>query len=285
MKNKFNKIGLGTAQFIKGYGISEDKKKINKILKQLPSNINLIDTSPVYGDAYKNIRNLKKNLNIVTKVVIQSKHLNNFSKKKIFSIVNKNIKTLNKKSIYGLLIHNPIILKNKNFEKLILCFDEIKKKFNIKKIGVSIYNKQDIDFIFHKWTPDIIQLPLNVFDRRLLRNGFIKKVKKKGVEIHCRSCFLQGLLLQDSINLKFKKWTNLFQKWDKFCIKNNITKLEASIIFLKNLKLNYLIVGVDSINQLKEVSNIIKNKKTMKFPKNISSNNLKLIDPRLWSNL
>ena len=26
---------------------------------------------------------------------------------------------------------------------------------------------------------DIIQLPLNVFDRRLLKNGFIKKIKKK----------------------------------------------------------------------------------------------------------
>lgn len=285
MKNKFNNIGFGTAQFINGYGINKNKKSINKIFNNFPSNISLIDTSPAYGDAYKNIRNLKKNINIVTKIVIKSKHLNNFSKKKIFSIIEKNIKPLNKKSIYGLLIHNPIILKNKNFEKLILSFDEIKKKFNIKKVGVSIYNKNDIDFIFHKWTPDIIQLPLNVFDRRLLKNGFIKKIKTKGVEIHCRSCFLQGLLLQDSINVKFKKWTNLFQKWDKFCLKNNTTKLEASVIFLKNLKLNYLIVGVDSINQLKEVSNIIKNKKTMKFPKNISSKNLKLIDPRHWSNL
>lgn len=276
---------MGTAQFIKGYGINRNKKTIYKIFKNFPSNINLIDTSPAYGNAYKNIRNLKKNLNIVTKIVIQPKHLNNFSKIKIFSIIKKNIKYLNKKSIYGLLIHNPIILKNKNFEKLILCFDEIKKKFNIKKIGVSIYSEQDINFIFHKWTPDIIQLPLNVFDRRLLKNGFIKKIKKKGVEIHCRSCFLQGLLLQDNINIKFKKWTNLFKKWDKFCMKNNATKLEASIIFLKSLKLNYLIVGADSINQLKEVLNIIKNKKTMKFPKNISSKNLELIDPRRWSNL
>ena len=84
MKNKFNNIGLGTAQFIKGYGINKNKKTINKIFKNFPSNISLIDTSPAYGDAYKNIRNLKKNLNIVTKIVIHSKYLNNFSKKKIF---------------------------------------------------------------------------------------------------------------------------------------------------------------------------------------------------------
>ena len=129
MKNKFNNIGLGTAQFIIGYGINKNKKTINKIFKNFPSNISLIDTSPAYGDAYKNIRNLKKNLNIVTKIVIHSKYLNNFSKKKFFSIIKKKYKIpLIKKSIYGLLIHNPIILKNKNFEKLILCFDEIEKK-------------------------------------------------------------------------------------------------------------------------------------------------------------
>ena len=60
MKNKFNNIGFGTAQFINGYGINKNKKSINKIFNNFPSNISLIDTSPAYGDAYKNIRNLKK---------------------------------------------------------------------------------------------------------------------------------------------------------------------------------------------------------------------------------
>ena len=61
MKNKFNNIGLGTSQFIKGYGIKKNKKTINKIFKNFPSKISLIDTSPAYGDAYKSLRNLKKN--------------------------------------------------------------------------------------------------------------------------------------------------------------------------------------------------------------------------------
>ncbi|MEM5627314.1 hypothetical protein AAHB47_28660 [Bacillus wiedmannii] len=45
---------------------------------------------------------------------------------------------------------------------------------------------------------DMIQVPLNIFDQRLIYSGLLQKLKTKGIEIHARSPYLQGLLLMDA---------------------------------------------------------------------------------------
>jgi hypothetical protein len=42
---------------------------------------------------------------------------------------------------------------------------------------------------------DLIQLPFNVFDNRLIVKGHLKKLIAKSIEIHARSVFLQGITL------------------------------------------------------------------------------------------
>ena len=41
---------------------------------------------------------------------------------------------------------------------------------------------------------DIVQFPMNVFDQRLLDKRIGNLIKKKKIEVHIRSIFLQGLL-------------------------------------------------------------------------------------------
>ena len=68
----------------------------------------------------------------------------------------------------------------------------MKKKRKIHKLGISIYNLEEINFALKKFKFNIIQLPINLFDRKLINNGILNRLKKRGYEIHARSIFLQG---------------------------------------------------------------------------------------------
>ena len=46
-----------------------------------------------------------------------------------------------------------------------------------------------------------IQIPVNALDRRAIHSGLLRRLKTKGVEIHARSVFLQGLLLMQPTEL------------------------------------------------------------------------------------
>ena len=97
-----------------------------------------------------------------------------------------------------------------------------KKKGKIKKIGVSVYTVQELKNILNIFKPDIIQFPLNVFDQSFIEENFLKILKKKKIELHARSIFLQGTLLRKSINssLITKTWKNNFKNWNIF-LRNN----------------------------------------------------------------
>ena len=53
--------------------------------------------------------------------------------------------------------------------------------------------------------PDVVQLPMNILDTSLYKSGVLSELHKKGVEIHIRSVFLQGLfyLSKDQIKERF----------------------------------------------------------------------------------
>ena len=67
--------------------------------------------------------------------------------------------------------------------------------------------------LFEKYKIDIVQLPINIIDRRFVKSAWLRRLKKNNVEIHARSVFLQGLLLSKSL-----KTIKYFKKWQKLCV-------------------------------------------------------------------
>ena len=138
--------------------------------------------------------------------------------------------------------------------------------------------------MWHNWKPDIVQCPLNIFDHRIYDSGWLKKLSKSNIEIHVRSIFLQGLLLQNyrKIPRKFKKWNRSFEEWNILCKKDKISQVDACLNFVKSFKnISHVIVGFNNILQLKKIVSSFKNvdnKKIISLPQK----NIRLIDPRLW---
>ena len=110
----------------------------------------------------------------------------------------------------------------------------------------------------------------------------ILKFKKRGTKFHARSIFLQGILLEDTNSLPkyFLKWKKVFKKWDNWHTKNNVDKLASCINFIDSVRfIDKIIIGINNINQLKEILRV----KKSKYPKKILSKNKKLIKPYLWN--
>jgi len=283
------KLVLGSAKLGMDYGLFNNKKikpeefkRIEKLV--FKSKINFIDTATSYGDSEKVIGNSKlKNLNIITKIKLPRKK-NIYIKDWVLKEISKSLKKLRINKIYGVMIHDYKDLLGKYGKNYLITLQELKKKKIIKNIGVSIYDPQDIKKIWKFWKPDIVQVPFNIIDNRILETGWLNTLKKFKVKIFARSVFLQGILInEDRFSNMNKNYTILLNKFKDWCYKNNISLLQACLHFVKQFKkIDYLVIGFDNYNKLKEIIDVFKKKKII-IPKKFSTNKINLIDPRKWN--
>lgn len=289
---KKNKLCIGTAQWGMPYGISNFRgqtkiKEVSKILSlACLENIKYLDTANSYGDAEKVLGSHELSyFSIITKIPKFKK--NNFIKSdkgKIINLLKQSLKKLNCNSCYGLLLHHEDDLFKKGSEYLIEALNYLKSNGLINKFGISIYNTRNIDEILKKLKPDIVQLPLNIFDQRALNNGTLKYLKENKIETHSRSVFLQGLLLMSisKIPKYFEPWFNEIINWKKMCEEKDISCLDAALNFVvKQKSVDYCIIGVENLIQLKQCLTAIKSQKKLNV-NDFSNNDIKLINPNYW---
>jgi aryl-alcohol dehydrogenase-like predicted oxidoreductase len=291
VKKLTKRFVLGTANLADNYGINNSNiiknssfKKIFLFLKK--NRIFFIDTAYSYKNAEKNLSKFNlKNFEIISKLpVLQSRKNMDKVENRIINYVYKTLKNLKINHFYALLIHNTKDLKGKEGEKIFNTLRLLKKNGVIKKIGFSIYSPNELDKYFFKFKPDLVQGPLNIFDQRMLRSGWIKRLNNKSVEFHARSIFLQGLLLKKSklIPKKFQKFYRIFDKYHSWLRKNNINSFEACLSFVFSIKIvDKIILGIDNVDQLNQIINTKLIKKKLNF-KQLNCFNNKLINPSTW---
>ena len=285
------KIVIGTANFNQNYGLINSKIKnfheANRILNYCrKKNIKYLDTAFSYNLSKKFINSLNFNdLNIITKIKLPKKN-----KKKFIEDLEKKLmrelKFYKADKFYALLLHNSKDLKSKYGNELLKKIIHLKKIGLVNKLGVSIYDTNELNLIFRKFTPNIIQLPINIIDRRFLEKKIILKLRKMKIQIQARSIFLQGILTKNPETLKsLKKNKRLYEiisSLCNWCIKKNLNLKEACLLFVKEQKsINFLTIGVESLEELKQnLSSLSKNKNfdLSRF----ASENKKIIDPRKW---
>lgn len=290
--NILNKIIFGTANFQKNYGIRTRKEfnlaEIKIIIRLIKKNkIKNVDTAINYKNVEAKLGKCKiNNFNVFTKL---PKIPSNIGEKKVFNKVNKYVKkskqNLKIDKFEGIYLHNPSDLLNSNGKFIYKALKKLKEKKIINKVGISVYSKTLLKKIIKRFKIDMVQLPINIFDRRFLEKSLIRNLRKRRIEIHARSIFLQGLILKRANQLpdNFFKWRNFFQSWYNWNHKNNQSLLETSISFiLKQKRIDKIVLGFSNKEQFLKILKVLKINKKNKYPQNIFSTNKKLIDPRLW---
>ena len=262
-----SKIVLGTVRFSEVYGIKNNNKllslqEIKKIINcAFKNKINYLDTAIAYKKTNYflkkvNLKNFKITSKLPTIKINNKKNLyTNISK-----LINNHITQLKIKKLYALYLHRPDDLLKKNGGEIVKALMQLKKDKKIEKIGFSVYNVKQLQELTRALKPDIVQLPLSVFDNRFLKNNIIKKLQSKKIEVHIRSIFFQGGLLSDyqTLNKKISLPKIFFMQWEKWLKKNNVNKIRGALSILYNLKNIKVVVGVENKSQLEEINKEMK---------------------------
>lgn len=192
-----SKIGLGTVQFGVTYGLNSKSAPSDETIRAIlnaaqTKGINVLDTSFGYGDAENVIgrTGLAPHFNIVSKYSTRSE-----SALSSFEI---SINRLNVKALYGYLVHYfDLYRENKSIWNDFLRLREEKR---VSKIGFSIYDAEELEVLLHDNVDfDIIQIPYSILDTEF--SPYLKVLKDRGVEVHVRSVFLQGLIFKEAADL------------------------------------------------------------------------------------
>lgn len=302
-----SKITLGTAQLGFNYGIANvnGKPDFNKSIEILnyswQNEINTFDTSPLYGNSEKligsfisskSIDNLE-NLIIISKlprIQLEDKltfdNLYMHIKNQIF----QSIKNLQIKRIPIYLIHHTPDINIKN-GLIIDCLTQIKSDGLIDKFGISAYNPEEVKTSLKFKDINVIQIPINIFDQRLIRNGLLKELKKRGYIIFARSIYLQGLFFISPEklpkNLKIAKEPLL--KLQTIIKEYDIDIDKLTFLFVRDLpEISSLVIGTEKVKQVERNIKILKEQPLLNDIRNrimeeFSEISERIINPSLWN--
>jgi len=296
-----SKLGLGTVQFGEKYGVSNVEGKpnlecVSSILNLARSNgVNLLDTAPTYGDSESVLGFLGIDAYaVVSKAPSHSRQVRSSKDHQLFfqKAIEASLANLGLPSIYGYLLHDVCDLLGTESSEVASALALLKDGGLTKKIGVSVYDPEQLDQILNWFTPDIVQIPMNPFDQRFLKSGMIKRLRAAGVEIHVRSIFLQGLLLMDPRDLvrtSFVRYARELAKWHGWLSAMQLTPIQGCLAFAnsQNESIDRFIIGVQSPVDLQEIIDgvtFIVNKGfnfTDDFEQ-LRSEDVSLINPSLW---
>jgi aryl-alcohol dehydrogenase-like predicted oxidoreductase len=260
------KLGLGSAQFGMDYGATNQTGRLShqnilKILSFAKNNgIDLIDTAQAYGTAEESLGKAlpgESAFRIVTKTKqFNKKSVDQTDAQKIIDVYCTSLSKLNFRKTYGLLVHSAQDLLVDGGEYIFDALLQLKREGKVEKVGVSVYHGHEIDDLLDRYSFDIMQVPINVLDQRLLKSAHLAKLNKLGIEIHARSLFLQGTLLSEPLSLP-KHLSFLcphVEDFNQLIQKSGLTPLAACLDFAKKIpELDYGIVGVASLREFEEI--------------------------------
>ena len=202
----------------------------------------------------------------------------------ILSSVSKSLNNLKVDKLENLLVHSTLGEFNKKEKiKIIETLKKLKKNRIIKNFGCSIYSPKELYDSTKSNDIDIIQAPLNIFDRRFIDKKVEKYLRRKNIKLQIRSIFLRGLLLYDYSTLprKFNYWEDNFKKYQMYLKKNRLNKTLGALSILNKVDYTSVVIGFDKYQELKDVVKNLPNNKLL-IPKFNIKKKDKIIDPRKW---
>ena len=290
-----SKIALGTVNFGIDYGINSKNGRVQPMeVKSILNyahlqNIDLLDTAPSYGDSEKFLGGVNvQQFRVVTKTRhFDNVEINNNDVELLRKDFYHSLEGLKQDRVYGVLMHNADDLLKTGSQQLFNQLEKFKQEKKIAKIGVSVYDHNQLKSILENYNIDLVQLPFNILDKRLIDSGMLSTLQKRGIEVHARSVFLQGLLLmsEQSRPKKFKRWDALWKIWSDWLGDNQITALEAATRYATSIpEISKVLVGVDTKEQLKEII-VASDGFLPSIPTELYTNDVNLLNPSNWDKL
>lgn len=288
------KLGLGTVQFGIDYGVSNPdgqvaRDEVARILALARDvGIHTLDTAVAYGESESVLGQLladNDSFEIVTKTVsLGSDRIGGGELERVRAGFRSSLNRLRRVSVKTLLVHNANDLLVPGGEQIYEQMCAWRDAGAVERIGISAYDAMQIEAVFTRYDLSVVQLPVSVMDQRLIRTGTIAALAKRGVAIHARSVFLQGLLLLDGRQLpaQFSAWHQQLENYRFFLEAHGVTATEAAIGFVRSLPgVEVILVGVQSRGQLEGCVAAYDAARVLDLSE-FACDDSALVDPRRW---
>jgi aryl-alcohol dehydrogenase-like predicted oxidoreductase len=291
------RLVLGTAQFGMAYGITNRRGQVSEteaaqiLAEACAAGITTVDTAGGYGASEAVLGKCLADfpdIAVITKTpAVAGDAVTAADVDAVRAGLEQSLARLRRPQLGALLLHHGRDLMRPGGERLAQALVTLKSEKLAACIGVSIYDGAELDGVLTHFNPDIVQLPLNLFDQRLIRSGHIARLQAAGIEIHARSPFLQGLLLADAASLHpyFAPFRPHFARYVAFLTKSGLTPLQASLGFALNKSgADRVVTGVAGLNELREILEATRALPEM-LPAmtELALDEPALVDPRKWT--
>jgi len=263
------RCALGTVQFGLAYGIANrsgqpDLSDMAGILYRAAElGVDTLDTAAAYGDAEQRLgslpADLRRHFRIITKASIGTGDaLGPEHAEKLRASVLRSQDRLGVGPLAALLIHDSAALHRPGAEHIAAALLQLRADGVVRRIGLSVYTQADIERGLSLFPPDLIQAPANLLDQRLFQSGMIAALETRGIEIHLRSLFLQGLLLMAPDDIPphlHNRAGPVVKRLHQIAANLSTTPLALCLAFgLHHLQGGRLVLGVLSLDELDQIA-------------------------------
>jgi aryl-alcohol dehydrogenase-like predicted oxidoreductase len=255
---------LGTVQLGREYGISNRngqpprKDALDILTRAVEAGVNAFDTAPNYGESESILGEFLKFLSgpepwIVTKIVTgAASHLQEGEDP--YPLIKQSLQAsqakLKCKRPPGLILQYAADASEN--PKLVDCLLRLRQEGLAGAVGLSTYDKADLEFFLDQPGLDFVQAPFNLFDQRLL--PYLDDLKSRGSLVWARSVYLQGLFFLDPKDLPAEVGpaSPYLQQLGGLCQDLGLRVEELAFLYARDTPgLDGLVIGLEKIEQLK----------------------------------
>jgi aryl-alcohol dehydrogenase-like predicted oxidoreductase len=259
------KLGLGTVQFGMDYGVTNQdgrvpEDEVGRILALAAmAGISVLDTAQAYGESEAVLgRQMPPDhgFRIVTKTAPLSTTTPTGAAAEIRAAFEDSLQRLKQVSVHALLVHDCAALFGPAGTALWAEMEKLRDQGLVQKIGASVYNAGEIEALLDSFNLDIIQLPINLLDQKLQTGGQLKRLHRRGIEVHARSIFLQGILLAppDRLDRRFDGLRGHLTSVHKYLSDHGLSPLQGAIAYpLQRPEIDMVLVGVSGEAELRDI--------------------------------
>ena len=287
------KLALGTAQFGLRYGVANQRgqvpiEEVTAILQLArASGIQTLDTAIAYGDSEERLGDIGiQGWQVVSKLPAIPVGCSDIPAW-IATSVGASLGRLKVPKLYGLLLHRPHQLLEEHGPQLYGALQHLKGTGLVQKIGVSVCDPTELGLLVKHFGVDLVQVPLNVLDQRLVWRGWPSRLSDLRTELHVRSVFLQGLLLMSPTErpAMFGRWASLWLAYDRWLEESALTPVQACLRHaLAVAGVSKIVVGVDSLRQMEEILDAATGPAPA-LPGSLGVDDPDLLNPARWASL
>jgi len=294
---KPSKVCLGTAQLGMRYGINNvygqpgREESLIIIKTALANGITTFDTAPAYGESEKILGWCLQELGALGQLVSKIPRLDwkrdrGSVAEQVSKTVQQSLVHLGVDRLHACLFHHFNDMDDQE-QTALLQLLELKEAGLVEKIGASVYTPEEAEVCLENPFCEVIQVPFNLADRRLLAVDFFRRARASKKVVFVRSVFLQGLMFKAELPAELADFDSHRQWLARLASEEGMTMAELALRYALSFDdIDSVIIGVETIDQLQRNLAIIRRgrlpDRLVTMINDFPSAPEQVIDPRRW---